>query len=449
MASAALSAVADGPVSLAERHTLDQVLANVDLLRAVEVHEAVAVFDGYVDAIKDDPAGARAKALGAVAALTDDATLAPLLLRIAAAVARADGVVTALVQEEVAAIAAALGLPAPEPDGGAFLDNRRVSEPAITIVLGNEKGGTGKSTTAMHLVVALLKLGHRVASIDLDGRQGTLSRYVAHRAEFAARSDEAVPMPLHSCIAESDMRDRDEGLDRDRDRLRRAFAEAADCRFVVIDTPGSNARLSHLAHAHADVLITPLNDSFLDVDVLARIDRERREVQGPSPYSEMVWAQSEQRVAAGRTPIDWVVMRNRLAHIDARNSRDMGGLLTQLAERLRFRLIPGFGERVVSGGLPRDVLSRSDLVRFTRGWHRAPGLCQSCACPARGQRACRGLGYRHAWQGKASRVRQLVKKEAANRCVLAETSDKPHGLRECYLVDPDGYVWVPGVPSGD
>ena len=328
-----------------------------------------SVFDGYVDAIKDDPAGTRGKALSAVAALADDATLAPLLLRIAAAVARADGVVPAPVQEEIVAIAAALGLPPPEPDGGAFLDNRRTSEagaPAgvtsgITIVLGNEKGGTGKSTTAMHLVVALLKLGHRVASIDLDGRQGTLSRYVAHRAEFAGRSDEAIPMPLHSSITESDMRDRDEGLARDRDRLRRAFAKAADCRFVVIDTPGSNARLSHLAHAHADVLITPLNDSFLDVDVLARIDRERREVQGPSPYSEMVWAQSEQRVAAGRPPIDWVVMRNRLAHIDARNSRDMGGLLTQLAERLRFRLIPGFGERVVYRELFYRGLTMFDL----------------------------------------------------------------------------------------
>ena len=374
MASAALAAAADGPVSLAERHTLDQVLATVDLLRAVEVHEAVAVFDGYVDAIKDDPAGARAKVLGAVTVMADDATLAPLLLRIATALARADGAIPALVQEEVAAIAAAVGLPPPEPGDGAFLDSRPQGaaldptaldptgvDETIVIVLGNEKGGTGKSTTAMHLVVALLKLGHRVASIDLDGRQGTLSHYVAHRAKFAEQNGAAIPMPLHSCITESDARDRDEGLARDRDRLRRAFAEAADCHFVVIDTPGSNSRLSHMAHAHADVLITPLNDSFLDVDVLARIDRERREVRGPSPYSEMVWAQNEQRIAAGRTAIDWVVMRNRMAHIDARNSRDMDGLLTQLAERLRFRLIPGFGERVVFRELFYRGLTLFDL----------------------------------------------------------------------------------------
>ncbi len=367
MASAALATAADGPVSLAERHILDQVLASVEELRAVKVHEAVAVFDGHVDAIKDNPAGARAKALSLVAAFSDDATLAPLLLRIATALARADGAIPTLVQEEVTAIAAALGLPPPEPGGGIFLDSRSEGatevDETITIVLSNEKGGTGKSTTAMHLVVALLKLGHRVASIDLDGRQGTLSRYVAHREEYAERSGYAVPMPFHSCITESDVRDRDEGLAHDRDRLRRAFAEASDCRFVVIDTPGSNSRLTHVAHAHADVVITPLNDSFLDIDVLARIDRERREVQGPSPYSEMVLAQREQRVAAGRPPSDWVVMRNRMAHIDARNTREMSGLLSQLAERLRFRLVPGFGERVVFRELFYRGLTLFDLPR--------------------------------------------------------------------------------------
>ena len=375
MASAALAAAADRPISLAERHTLDQVLESVEMLRAVEVHQAVAIFDGYVDAIKDDPAGARSKALGAVAVLAGDEALAPLLLRIATALARADGPMTEPVRDEVAAIAATLGLPPPEPDDGTFLDKPTDGEAAVTVVLGNEKGGTGKSTTAMHLVVASLKLGHRVASIDLDGRQGTLSRYVAHRAAFAERAGggngHTIPMPVHTCITESETRDRDEALARDRDRLRQAFAEAADCRFRVIDTPGSASRLSQLAHAHADVLITPLNDSFLDVDVLARIDRERREVQGPSPYSEMVLDQSEQRVAAGRAAIDWVVMRNRMAHIDARNSREMGGLLDQLAARLHFRLVQGFGERVVFRELFYRGLTLFDLPEESAEGRRA------------------------------------------------------------------------------
>jgi chromosome partitioning protein len=361
MASAALAAVADGPVSLAERHTLDQVLESIEALRAFEVHEAVSVFDKFIAGIRDDLASGRAAALRAVSVLADNAALSPVLVRIAMALARADGAVTTPVQEELAAIAAALGQQIPQEAEATLLDIGADGEPVITIVLGNEKGGTGKSTTAMHLVVALLKLGHNVASIDLDGRQGTLTRYVANRAAHAHRSGVDIPMSIHCAIAESDARDRDEGFVRDRDRLRHAFAEAAGCRFVVIDTPGSSSRLSHLAHTHADILITPLNDSFLDVDALARIDRERREVQGPSPYSEMVQAQSEQRVAAGRAPIDWVVMRNRLAHIDARNSREMSTLLDQLGERLRFRLVQGFGERVVFRELFYRGLTLFDL----------------------------------------------------------------------------------------
>lgn len=31
--------------------------------------------------------------------------------------------------------------------------------------------------------------------------------------------------------------------------------------------------------------------------------------------------------------------------------------------------------------------------------------------------------------------------------VLAEAADKPHGLRESYLIDPDGYLWVPDMPT--
>ena len=81
--------------------------------------------------------------------------------------------------------------------------------------------------------------------------------------------------------------------------------------------------------------------------MLARIDRERREVLAPSPYSKMVWENNNRRVMAGRPPIDWIVLRNRLAHIEARNKREIAGLMHQLAQRIGFRLGPGIGERVI------------------------------------------------------------------------------------------------------
>jgi len=233
--------------------------------------------------------------------------------------------------------------------------------PPYVVVIGNEKGGTGKSTTAMHLIVALLKLGYTVGSIDLDSRQSTLSHYLANRAAFADESGQPLPMPEHHCVARSAAATRKAAEAEDRRAFGTACAELAPCDFIVIDTPGSDVFLSRLAHENADTLVTPLNDSFLDIDVLAQIDRRRREVLGPSSYCQMVWEQSNKRAVAGRAPIDWVVMRNRLTHIEARNKREIGTLLAQLATRIGFRLAPGFGERVVFRELFLNGLTLLDL----------------------------------------------------------------------------------------
>jgi chromosome partitioning protein len=229
------------------------------------------------------------------------------------------------------------------------------------IVIGNEKGGTGKSTTAMHLIVALAKLDFKLGSIDVDARQSSLSRYIANRREYAEESGDALEMPLHRGVLRSECEMRSDAEAEERARLRGAFADLANCDFVVVDTPGSDAFLSRLAHEHADTLITPINDSFLDIDVLAQVDRRRREVLAPSRYSQMVWEQNNRRVLSGQPPIDWVVMRNRLSHIEARNKREIAALLTQLARRIGFRLAPGFGERVVYRELFLKGLTILDL----------------------------------------------------------------------------------------
>ena len=71
---------------------------------------------------------------------------------------------------------------------------------AHVVVLGNEKGGSGKSTTALHIAVALLKAGQRVASIDLDCRQQSFTRYVSNRQAWARRSGLDLELPAHYCI---------------------------------------------------------------------------------------------------------------------------------------------------------------------------------------------------------------------------------------------------------
>ncbi len=237
---------------------------------------------------------------------------------------------------------------------------RPIKRPYV-IVLGNEKGGSGKSTTAMHLIVSLLREGARVGSIDLDARQGSLSRYVENRRIFAQETGMDLSLPEHRRLYRSEAETVKEIEAEEQARLKAALAELSDSDFIVIDTPGSDNSLSRFGHAEADTLITPMNDSFLDLDLLARFDREGEKILAPSIYSQMVWEQRQTRARLGRQPLDWVVTRNRLSHIDARNKRAIADLLAQLSKRIGFRLAPGFGERVIFRELFPKGLTLLDL----------------------------------------------------------------------------------------
>ena len=256
---------------------------------------------------------------------------------------------------------AAEGAPAPANPAAALRLKVAKALQQRVIVLGNEKGGSGKSTTAMHVTVSLMRQGRTVGCIDLDARQGTLSRYVENRRGFMEETGLKLPLPEVRRIYRSELEVRSEAEAEEREALDRALEELGDCDSIVIDTPGSDNHLSRLGHAQADVLITPLNDSFLDLDLLARIDADGRRVLAPSIYSQMVWEQRQRRAKQGQAPIDWVVMRNRLSHVNARNKRDVGQLLEQLSRRIGFRLAPGFGERVIFRELFPKGLTLLDL----------------------------------------------------------------------------------------
>ena len=216
------------------------------------------------------------------------------------------------------------------------------------IVLGNEKGGSGKSTTAMHLVVALLRSGHKVGAVDLDLRQGSLTRYLDNRKKFTEIKGKELVSPLVAHVEPSSVDSRAESQKKETENLQKALESLRGCDFVIIDCPGANTHLSRLAHLHADTIITPLNDSFVDFDLLARIDPETGKVTGPSLYSEMVWTARKQRAMMGmREGIDWIVMRNRLSATRARNKKTMGDKLEELSSRIGFRLARGFGDRVI------------------------------------------------------------------------------------------------------
>ena len=219
---------------------------------------------------------------------------------------------------------------------------------AYIIVFGNEKGGSGKSTTAMHVLTALLRCGFQVGALDLDLRQQTLNRYIENRQAYVESHGTPLPLPVRGVMRKPE----ELGLpDGDEARLV-AFQQAIlhldeDMDFIVVDCAGSHSALAELAHAMADTLVTPMNDSFIDFDLLARIDPETNAVTGPSVYSEMVWEARKARAETGARPIEWVVTRNRVGAQNMHNKRKVGAALKDLSRRIGFRIAPGLSDRVV------------------------------------------------------------------------------------------------------
>lgn len=230
-------------------------------------------------------------------------------------------------------------------------------------VVGNEKGGVGKTTCCMHLIASLLDQGLKVASIDVDSRQKSITAYVENRKKYnKLNPDKLVPEPLHFVVSESSVSSVHEKEQEERSNFERMFNEAiAHADVIVIDTPGSYSFLSRLAHSHADTVITPINDSFVDIDVLAKVDSSTYKVIGPSIYSEMIWRQKLERAQRDGKSIDWILVKNRQSNLETLNKRNVQVVLDELAKRISFKVIPGFGERVIFRELFLHGLTLLDL----------------------------------------------------------------------------------------
>lgn len=233
---------------------------------------------------------------------------------------------------------------------------------AHIIVVGNEKGGAGKSTVTMHIATALARMGHRVAALDLDLRQHTFLRYLQNRDKHLKELGLDLASPRMFELPQVDKSDIPEGENIYDHRLSAAITQMEPgSDFIIIDCPGSHTRLSQVAHSLADTLITPLNDSFVDFDLLAHISSDGEKIEGPSVYSEMVWHARQLRAQAGLKPIDWIVLRNRVGAQQMVNKQKMERALYKLANRIGFRIAPGFNERVIFRELFPRGLTLLDL----------------------------------------------------------------------------------------
>ncbi len=242
-----------------------------------------------------------------------------------------------------------------------------MTDPTV-IVVGNEKGGAGKSTLAIHIATGLLHAGKRVAIIDLDLRQRSLAKFFANRAAWTAGNGCFLPMPFEADLGDGKAlakADEAEQLQ----RFEAAFAESkANADVILIDTPGGDTLLSRTAHGLADQIVTPMNDSFVDFDLLGQVDPVTLDLLKPSIYSESVWeARKHRAITQGRTAtIDWIVVTNRLAVAEARNRRRLEERMEKLARRVGFRMGPGLRDRVIYRELFPFGLTVADLSNEVR-----------------------------------------------------------------------------------
>ena len=219
------------------------------------------------------------------------------------------------------------------------------------IVFANEKGGTGKSTTAVHTAIALAASGHRVGVLDLDSRQRTTTRYLENRDATMRRTGDTLPVATYEVLDEQT----EDALTAAIDRL------SAQCDVLVIDTPGRDDPVARAAILRADTLVTPMNDSFVDLDLIGQVHPDTFKVTKPSFYAELIWNSRTARAKTTGKSVDWVVLRNRLQHIQSHNLARVGAAMDELARRVGFRVIPGLGERVIYRELFPKGLTLLDL----------------------------------------------------------------------------------------
>lgn len=223
--------------------------------------------------------------------------------------------------------------------------NTRKLSMAQIIVIGNEKGGSGKTTTSMHLAISLLKLGFSVGTIDTDSRQQSFTRYIENRIRTKARIADLL-IPEHVCIEKKELPTESEQKNYESSSFEDALRKLSHNDFILIDTPGSDSWLNRLAHQNADFVVTPINDSFIDLDLIGVVTPEMDNIK-PGVYSAMIWDQKMKRASQSGKEMKWIVVRNRLSTLDAINKRNVEIAVDKLAKRFGFTVSPGFSDRVI------------------------------------------------------------------------------------------------------
>jgi len=230
---------------------------------------------------------------------------------------------------------------------------------AHVIVISNEKGGTGKSTISLHLAVKLLQEGFNVATIDLDGRQGTLSKYIQNRKNFCLKNNIKLPYPQHYKFSPTEDYSHIPEHIACIEMQINALLPLFDA--IIIDTPGNKNYLFELGHKFADTLITPISDSLIDLNSISEIDYDSGKAGKPGCYANYIWDIKKHLASQGKNYLNWILVGNKISSLKSKNKNLVFEYLQQLAKLYGFRFCEGFKDRVIYKELFLDGLTVLDM----------------------------------------------------------------------------------------
>lgn len=230
---------------------------------------------------------------------------------------------------------------------------------AHTIVVSNEKGGTGKSTISLHLAIKLLQEGFKVATIDLDGRQGTLSRYLNNRKFFCQMHNIKLPCPEHFKFEPTDDYTHVAEHAACVEMQMKSLLPLYDA--IIIDTPGNKNYLFELGHKFVDTLITPISDSLVDLNSISEIDFSTGKIGKPGVYANYIWDVKKYLAARGKSYLNWIVVGNKISSTRSHNKNLFFEYLQQLSKLYGFRVNEGFKDRVIYKELFLEGLTVLDM----------------------------------------------------------------------------------------
>ena len=214
------------------------------------------------------------------------------------------------------------------------------------MVWGNAKGGVGKSTLALHFSLQCMHEKLSVACLDADGDQGTLFRSIENRKQYCKRNNISFPVPEMIRFCPSAYANTSLAIE----AIDAVLEQCAHFDIIVIDTQGSDTPVGRYIHQQCQVLISPLTDSLLDLDLFVNISQIQENSHHTLPlgsYAHMVWEQRLSKISQTQEHLEWVVVRNRMGGQISPTQMQLEKILKSLAPRVGFHIGPSIGDRSI------------------------------------------------------------------------------------------------------